>query len=146
MIRRPLISSSHIGSFPLMRRSSSTWPASTGLWRLDTSVPTARQQDLCGTVLFRRSTGAGPIAHGEATIWKYLCRQSHRRRSNSTNRHPVSLGGKLLDERGLRLTFDMQLQGRTHALAVDQLARNAHFLPMDWFVMEAKLMNVFRIG
>lgn len=38
----------------------------------------------------------------------------------------------------MRLTFDMHLQGRTHALEVDRAANNLHFLPLDWVLMEVK--------
>ena len=42
-------------------------------------------------------------------------------------------------EPGMRLTFDMQLQGRVHALEVNNAAGNRRFLPPDWFVMEVKV-------
>ena len=52
-------------------------------------------------------------------------------------RRRAFVGGRY--ERGMRLTFDMNLQGRTHALDVCQAASNSHFLPMDWVVMEVKV-------
>jgi SPX domain protein involved in polyphosphate accumulation len=52
-------------------------------------------------------------------------------------RRRAFVGGRY--ERGMRLTFDQQLQGRTHALEVNQVARNYHFLPLDWVLMEVKV-------
>jgi hypothetical protein len=52
-------------------------------------------------------------------------------------RRRAFVGGRY--ERGMRLTFDMQLQGRTHALEVNQAADNLHFLPLDWVLMEVKV-------
>jgi hypothetical protein len=57
------------------------------------------------------------------------CIVSYRRRAFVGGRH----------EQGMRLTFDMQLQGRTHALEVNQIAHNLHFLPLDWVLMEVKV-------
>jgi hypothetical protein len=42
-------------------------------------------------------------------------------------------------EKGMRLTFDMQLQGRIHALKVNEVAHNDYFMPPDQFVMEVKV-------
>lgn len=42
-------------------------------------------------------------------------------------------------ERGMRLTFDMQLQGRIHALEVNRVAKNEYFMPPDWSIMEVKV-------
>ncbi len=42
-------------------------------------------------------------------------------------------------ERGMRLTFDMQVEGRTHALEVNERATNRRFIPIDWLVMEVKV-------
>ena len=52
-------------------------------------------------------------------------------------RRRAFVGGRY--ERGMRLTFDMNLQGRTHALDVNQVANNLHFLPLDWVLMEVKV-------
>ena len=38
----------------------------------------------------------------------------------------------------VRLTFDMQLQGRVQALEVNELARNQYVAPPDWLIMEVK--------
>jgi hypothetical protein len=57
------------------------------------------------------------------------CVVSYRRRA--------FMGGRY--ERGMRLTFDMQLQGRVHALHVNELATNRSFLPPGWLVMEVKV-------
>jgi hypothetical protein len=51
-------------------------------------------------------------------------------------RRRAYMGGRY--ERGMRLTFDMQLQGRTHALKVNEIANNQYFMPPDWLVMEVK--------
>jgi SPX domain protein involved in polyphosphate accumulation len=42
-------------------------------------------------------------------------------------------------ESGMRVTFDMQLQGRTHALKVNEDAKNYYFFPPDFYVMEVKV-------
>lgn len=52
-------------------------------------------------------------------------------------RRRAFVGGRY--ERGMRLTFDMNLQGRTHALEVNQAADNLHLLPLDWVLMEVKV-------
>jgi hypothetical protein len=52
-------------------------------------------------------------------------------------RRRAFIGGRY--ESGMRLTFDMQLAGRTHALEVNQTARNLQILPLDWVVMEVKV-------
>jgi hypothetical protein len=52
-------------------------------------------------------------------------------------RRRAFVGGRY--EKGTRLTFDQQLEGRTHALEVNQVARNLHFLPLDWVLMEVKV-------
>lgn len=60
---------------------------------------------------------------------KPTCVVSYRRRA--------FVGGRY--ERGMRLTFDMQLQGRMHALRLDTVAKNRYFLPPDSLVMEVKV-------
>jgi SPX domain protein involved in polyphosphate accumulation len=45
--------------------------------------------------------------------------------------------GRRNDE-GLRVTFDTDLRGRTHALRVDARVANRLILPLDWCVMEVK--------
>ncbi len=52
-------------------------------------------------------------------------------------RRRAFVGGRY--ERGMRLTFDMHLRGRTHALEVNQNAKNLHFAPLDWVLMEVKV-------
>jgi SPX domain protein involved in polyphosphate accumulation len=52
-------------------------------------------------------------------------------------RRQAFMGGRY--EAGMRLTFDMQLQGRVHALEVNAPARNHYFMPPDWFIMEVKV-------
>jgi len=42
-------------------------------------------------------------------------------------------------EPGMRVTFDMQVSGRMHALAVEESARNHLIIPPDWYVMEVKV-------
>jgi hypothetical protein len=42
-------------------------------------------------------------------------------------------------EKGMRLTFDMQLQGRIHALDVKEIAKVRFFMPPDTFIMEVKV-------
>jgi hypothetical protein len=57
------------------------------------------------------------------------CVVSYRRRA--------FMGGRY--ERGMRLTFDMQLEGRTHALEVNELSSGTYFMPLDSLVMEVKV-------
>ena len=52
-------------------------------------------------------------------------------------RRRAFVGGRY--EQGMRLTFDMNLEGRAHALQVNQDAVNRHFLPLDWVLMEVKV-------
>jgi hypothetical protein len=52
-------------------------------------------------------------------------------------RRQAFMGGRY--ERGMRLTFDMKLQGRIHALRVNDIAKNRYCFPLDWFVMEVKV-------
>lgn len=52
-------------------------------------------------------------------------------------RRQAFMGGRY--ERGMRLTFDMKLQGRMHALRVNEIAKNRYCFPLDWFVMEVKV-------
>jgi hypothetical protein len=52
-------------------------------------------------------------------------------------RRRAFVGGRY--EKGMRLTFDQQLEGRAHSLEVDQVAHNYHFLPLDWVLMEVKV-------
>jgi hypothetical protein len=40
---------------------------------------------------------------------------------------------------GMRLTFDMQLQGRTNALQVNELAKNRYVFPAGSVIMEVKV-------
>jgi hypothetical protein len=47
------------------------------------------------------------------------------------------MGGQF--EKGMRLTFDMQLQGRMNSLNVRESAKVHYFLPPDAFVMEVKV-------
>jgi hypothetical protein len=57
------------------------------------------------------------------------CIVSYRRRAFT--------GSRL--ESGMRLTFDMQLQGRVTALTVNEPAHNHYFMPPDWLIMEVKV-------
>jgi hypothetical protein len=52
-------------------------------------------------------------------------------------RRRAYMGG--LYEKGMRLTFDMQLQGRITALDVNQIAKNYYFMPADSLIMEVKV-------
>jgi hypothetical protein len=60
---------------------------------------------------------------------KPKCVVSYRRRA--------FMGGRY--EQGMRLTFDMQLQGRMHGLVVNEPAQNYFFMPPEWYVMEVKV-------
>ncbi len=52
-------------------------------------------------------------------------------------RRRAFMGGRY--ERGMRLTFDMELRGRVHALEVNQTAKNEYFMSPDWLIMEVKV-------
>jgi hypothetical protein len=52
-------------------------------------------------------------------------------------RRQAFMGGRF--EQGMRVTFDMQLQGRVHALDVKATANNHYFIPPDWFILEVKV-------
>jgi hypothetical protein len=57
------------------------------------------------------------------------CVVSYRRRALVGSRY----------ENGMRVTFDMQLQGRVHALTLTENAHNHYFIPPDWYVLEVKV-------
>jgi hypothetical protein len=57
------------------------------------------------------------------------CVVSYRRRAFMGSRY----------EQGMRVTFDMLLQGRTTSLVLNEPAKNHYFMPPDWFVMEVKV-------
>ena len=68
----------------------------------------------------------------------YMVRAMHLRPTCVVSyRRQAFVGGRF--EQGMRLTFDAQLQGRVHALSVNEIARNQYFLPPDWLVMEVKV-------
>lgn len=52
-------------------------------------------------------------------------------------RRRAYMGGP--SEKGMRLTFDMQLQGRCNALDVNEIAKVKYFMPPDTFIMEVKV-------
>jgi hypothetical protein len=67
----------------------------------------------------------------------YMVRSLHLRpKAIVSYRRRAYVGGRY--ERGMRLTFDMQLQGRTQALKVNEIARNQYFMSPNWMVMEVK--------
>ncbi len=75
---------------------------------------------------------------GTASEIRYLVRSMQLKPAAIVSyRRRAFVGGRY--ERGMRLTFDMNLQGRTHALDVNQSAQNRHFVPLDWVVMEVKV-------
>ena len=68
----------------------------------------------------------------------YMVRAMHLRpKCVVSYRRQAFMGGRY--EQGMRVTFDMQLQGRVHGLVVNEAARNHFFLPPDWYVMEVKV-------
>ena len=68
----------------------------------------------------------------------YLVRaQQLRPQAVVSYRRRAYMGGRF--ERGMRLTFDMQLKGRIHALQVDEIANDRYFMPPDWMIMEVKV-------
>ena len=68
----------------------------------------------------------------------YMVRAQHLRpRAIVAYRRRAFVGSRF--ESGMRLTFDMQLQGRIHALEVNEIARNRYVTPPDWLIMEVKV-------
>lgn len=57
------------------------------------------------------------------------CVVSYRRRAFMGSRY----------EQGMRVTFDMRLQGRCSSLVLTEPAKDYYFVPPDWFVMEVKV-------
>lgn len=58
-----------------------------------------------------------------------MCIVSYRRQAFVGSRY----------ESKMRLTFDMDLTGRVHALDVTEQVHNHRFIPLDWLVMEVKV-------
>ena len=69
---------------------------------------------------------------------QYMVRAANLRPSCIVSyRRRAFMGGRY--EQGMRVTFDMQLQGRTRALGIKETAKNQYFMPPEWFVMEVKV-------
>lgn len=99
-------------------------------------LPLDEARDLCGGV----AMPSGLDALDTATVSEvtYMVRSLHLRpRCIVSYRRQAFMGGRF--ESGMRLTFDMQLQGRIHALEVNEIAKNQYFIPPDWLVMEVKV-------
>jgi len=68
----------------------------------------------------------------------YMVRAANLRPSCIVSyRRQAFMGGRF--EAGMRLTFDMQLQGRMQSLTVNEESPNHYFIPPDWFIMEVKV-------
>jgi hypothetical protein len=68
----------------------------------------------------------------------YMVRAQHLRpKCIVSYRRRAFMGGRY--ERGMRLTFDMQLQGRIHTQRVEETVRARYVLPPDRLIMEVKV-------
>jgi hypothetical protein len=99
-------------------------------------LPLDEAERLCaGEELDRELDPADAMTASEVS---YLVRAQHLRpRAVVSYRRRAYVGSRF--ESGLRLTFDMQLQGRVHALEVNQVARNRYVASPDWLIMEVKV-------
>lgn len=83
-------------------------------------------------------TGLDAADTAAAEEMAYMIRVLHLKpKAIVSYRRRAYMGG--MYERGMRLTFDMQLQGRITALDVNQLAKNYFFMPPDSLIMEVKV-------
>jgi hypothetical protein len=99
-------------------------------------LPLAQAQRLCDDAEVPSGLDAADMAAAEEMA--YMVRVLHLKpKAIVSYRRRAYMGG--VYERGMRLTFDMQLQGRTTALEVNQIAKNYYFLPPDYLIMEVKV-------
>ena len=99
-------------------------------------LPLDQARSLCSGDVVPAELDARDAATASEVL--YLVRTQHLRpRCVVSYRRQAFMGGRY--ERGMRLTFDMKLQGRTHALEVNELAKNRYCMPPDWFIMEVKV-------
>ncbi len=99
-------------------------------------LPLADAERLCAGQEISSELDAADVV--TASEVNYLVRAQHLRpRAIVSYRRRAYVGSRF--ESGMRLTFDMQLQGRVHALEVAEVARNRYVAPPDWLIMEVKV-------
>lgn len=99
-------------------------------------LPLDQASALCAGDFDHFSLDEGDAAVASEVI--YMVRALNLRpRCVVSYRRAAFMGGRY--EQGMRVTFDMQLQGRIHALSVNEPAVNHYFIPPDWYVMEVKV-------
>jgi SPX domain protein involved in polyphosphate accumulation len=98
-------------------------------------LPLAEAELLCAGTLPRGDLD--PLDLQVATEVQYMVRAMHLRPTCITTYMRRAFVGGLYDS-GLRITFDMNVGGRAHALEVGLSASNRLFLPPDWSIMEVK--------
>lgn len=69
---------------------------------------------------------------------QYLVRARHLQPTCMITYHRLAFVGKLYNP-GLRVTFDTEVQCRTHHLAFDPPAENHYFLPPNYCILEVKV-------
>lgn len=103
--------------------------------RLELPLPLAEQ--LCAGALEPENPGVDEMDQEVASEVGYLVRAMHLRPTCITAYHRRAFVGNRYDS-GLRITFDSDLRGRTHALRVNEATENHRFAPPDWSIMEVK--------
>jgi hypothetical protein len=98
-------------------------------------LPIEQAQELCNNAVVPRGLDARDTAAAEEMA--YMVRSLALRPTAivSYRRH-AWMGGQY--EKGMRLTFDMNLQGRITSLDVRDPAKVHYFMPLDSFIMEVK--------
>jgi hypothetical protein len=104
--------------------------------RLDLPLPVA--EGLCNGELGLADLGPLDALDSEvASEVQYLVDSLHLQPTAITAYRRKAFVGRSYD-RGLRVTFDTDLRGRTHGLRVNASATNRLVAPLDWCVMEVK--------
>jgi SPX domain protein involved in polyphosphate accumulation len=101
--------------------------------RLELPLPLAEQ--LCAGTLEPKSLD--DMDQEVANEVRYLVNALDLRPTAITAYHRRAFIGNRYDS-GLRITFDSDLRGRTHALRVNEATENHRFAPPDWSIMEVK--------
>jgi len=99
-------------------------------------LPLEQAELLCAGTLERDDLDA--LDQQVVSEVQYMVRAMHLRPTAITAYRRRAFVGGLYDA-GLRVTFDIDVGGRTHALAVTDDVRNHLFLPPDWSIMEVKV-------
>ena len=98
-------------------------------------LPLALAEQLCAGTLEPKSLDE--LDQEVASEVGYLVRAMHLQPTCITAYHRRAYVGNRYDS-GLRITFDSDLRGRTHALRVNEDTENHRFAPPDWSIMEVK--------